>query len=681
MFLVDDAALGAVYDGEPSEAVSHLIGATRPKLRSRMPRQLFSDIERSTRKWKLSGGDGAPPCLPLLAITVLAATRMARGADRAGHNYYLPFIELLDLEVDEHDVIASYGESIPDLWKMLQWWLDERHAGDLGLSTIVSDSHRTWIGFADSQTLFHASDNDKLTRFLKWLGLAPGEQIGDEELLAYFRLWAARSKADLTLGAQAMLEEGDSPRQLVEVLRRYADSWHGVVRDDHGRAEAPILITLRTFPRPELGLVAEKPQSFPAAFTVRHDDDELELNSDDPEDDRAGWYRTPFPLTKAMLRDGITLTSEGRALRLAPAPLHVLHKHPELGSWASTTRLRPGEPAWLLVSEEIAEQVEGYVRDNARPTTVAARWSWVDRQDVAPSGWRLMRDVIIDPGPTESGDGLDALRPRFQIRLSIRGGLPLPRGSDVYMTGGEPDLWLPEGENLAELDVTVDGIARSGVGDMMRLCRLDLVEGPHEVKVGSISRAFATQRSAGEVAPTVDHRIGHAVAPSQLGNSALTLDATAVGGEDEEVVVVGATILGDATDAQASGVEAASERPVVLPVSAKAFVLLGAVPGQITWVSRVPDKPAWMAVADLTYRVFEFSPRFPVVWVLTEWRLPPRERSRLRDALPPASIPTVLSDPVKQWATTVLEWHPPSDPATNPLWGKYMDTAELILEA
>jgi hypothetical protein len=682
MFLVDDAALGAVYGGEPSDAVSRLIAATRPKLRSHMPRQLFSDIERSTRRWKLSGGDGPPPCLPLLAITVLAATRMARGADRAGHNYYLPFIELLDLEVDEHDVISSYGETIPDLWKMLQWWLDERHAGELGLSTIVSDSHFTRIGFADSQTLFHASDNDKLTRFLKWLGLAPGEQIGDEELLAYFRLWAARSKADLTLGAQAMLEEGDSPRQLVEILRRCADSWHGVVRDDRGRAEASILITLRTFPRPELGLVAEKPPSFPAALAVQHVDDEVELISDDPEDERAaGWYRIPFPLTGPALLDGITLTADGRALRLAPALLHVLHKHPELGSWASTPRLRPGEPAWLLVSDEITNQVEEFVSNNARPPTAAARWSWVDRPGSAPPGWRLMRDVIVDPGPIESGDGLDALRPRFQIRLSIRGGLPLQRGSDVYLTGGEPDLWLPEGENLAHLDVTVDGIDRSGTGDMLHLCQLDLAEGPHEVGVGSISRAFATQRSTGDIAPTVGHRIGHAVARGQLGITARTLDATAVGGESDEVVVVGATILGDAADGQTAGGKAVSERPVVLPVNAKAFILLGAVPGQITWVPRVPDKPGWMAIADLTYRVFEFLPRFQVVWVLTEWRLSPTERGRLRDALPPAAIPTVISDPVKKWATTMLEWHPPSDPIANALWGEYMDIAELILEA
>lgn len=682
MFLVDDVALGAVYGGEPAAAVSRLVSAIRPKLRWRMPRQLFGDVERSTRRWKLSGGDGPPPCLPLLAITVLAATRMARGSDRAGHNYYRPFIELLDLEVDEDDVIRSYGETIPDLWRMLQWWLDEKHAGELGLSTIVSDSHFTRIGFADSQTLFHSSDSDKLTRFLKWLGLAPGEQIGDDELLAYFRLWAARAKADLTLGAQAMLEEGESPRQLMEILRRTASSWQGVVRDDRGRAEASILITLRTFPRPELGLVAERPRGFPAALSVQRDGDDVELISDDLKDEQAaGWYRIPFPLTKPALHDGITLASDGRVLRLPPAQVHVLHKHPELGSWASTTRLRPGEEAWLLVRDEVAGRVEEFMRNNARAATSIARWSWVDRPGVAPPGWRLMRDVIVDSGPAESGDGLDALKPRFQIRLSVRGGLPLLRGSDVYLTGGEPDLWLPEGENLAQLDVTVDGIPQAGAGDMLHMCQLQLAEGPHEVRVGPISRAFATQRTAGELSPTVDQRIGHAVTRGQLGITARTLDATAVDDTSDELVVVGATILGESAGAQTVGHEETSERPVVLPVKAKACLLIGALPGQISWVPRAPAKPTWMDIADLNYRVFEFSPSFPVVWVLTEWRLAPTQRGRLRAALPPAPLPEILSDSMKAWATTMLEWHPPSDPVANALWDRYMDSAELVLEA
>ncbi len=88
-----------------------------------------------------------------------------------------------------------------------------------------------------------------------------------------------------------------------------------------------------------------------------------------------------------------------------------------------------------------------------------------------------------------------------------------------------------------------------------------------------------------------------------------------------------------------------------------------------------------MVIADLNYRVFEFSPSFPVVWVLTEWRLAPTQRGRLRAALPPAPLPEILSDSMKAWATTVLNWHPPSDPVAKPLWDRYMDSAEVVLKA
>lgn len=93
MFLVDDPALGEIFGGGHQEALQSLVRAIAPKLRRRSPRQLFADIERTTRLWKRSGAEGAPPCLPLLAIAVLAATRMGRAADRASHNYYLPFID------------------------------------------------------------------------------------------------------------------------------------------------------------------------------------------------------------------------------------------------------------------------------------------------------------------------------------------------------------------------------------------------------------------------------------------------------------------------------------------------------------------------------------------------------------------------------------------------------------
>jgi hypothetical protein len=677
MYLVDDDALGELYGGDSEEALLSLVSAVRAKLRLRNHRQLFADIERATRLWRAANSDEAPPCLPLLAITVLAATRMARSTDRAGNNYYGPFIELLDLDVTEHDVVYSYGESVPDLWEMLRWWLDHKHRGELGLSTIVADAHFTRIGYADSQTLFASSDRDKLTRFLRWLGLRPGEAIGDDELLAYFRLWAGGSGCELTLGAQTMLEEGERPRQLLGILKRVATGWQGVSRDDQGRAEGTILITLRSFPHPELGLIAERPPGFPAELRVGCGARMVDLVASDAVD--GGWYRITLKLGGTELRDGIRLESDGRVLRLPAAQVHVLHKRPELGRWASVDRLRPGEPAWLLVHEQLEHRVEGFLRLNARKSEEHDTWAWVSRPGLAPPGWRLMRDVVVDTAPDESVDGLRTLRPRFQNRLSLQGGLPLPRGTGVYLTGGEPDLWLPEAGD-SRLEVSVDGLDQAVDGPVLELRGIALAEGPHEVRVGPISRRFSTQRSIAGVVPAVEGAIGHAVRRGAYNVTAQTLHATTVDNRAEEVLIIGASITDAVQQRPAASRDGTGlQRPIVLPVRSQGCILLGALPGQITWVPSAPAKPTWMDIAALDYRVFEYSPSHEVVWVLTEWQMAPRQRVRLRESSPPQSVPTERSDPMKAWATTILEWEPPQEPLANALWELYMDIAELVL--
>jgi hypothetical protein len=87
-----------------------------------------------------------------------------------------------------------------------------------------------------------------------------------------------------------------------------------------------------------------------------------------------------------------------------------------------------------------------------------------------------------------------------------------------------------------------------------------------------------------------------------------------------------------------------------------------------------------MDIAELDYRVFEYSPSFQVVWVLTEWQITPKQRMRLRNHTLPGPVPKERTERMTAWATTVLEWHPPLDHAANELWDKYMDAAEMVLE-
>ncbi len=213
MFFVDGACLAKLAGASIDEVVSQFVRAVAVKLRRDDPRQLFARLEHETLRWKLDGGEGPPPCLPVLGLTVLAATHMGRAGERAGHNYYdwlMDLLELGDVRAHIDDVRHSYGQSMPDMWRALMWWLDDKHRGQLGLSTVTSHDHRVWMGYADSQTLFESSDRDKLSRFFRWVGLKRHEPMDERELLQYFRIWAAR-RDDLNLAR--ILHEAGAPAE------------------------------------------------------------------------------------------------------------------------------------------------------------------------------------------------------------------------------------------------------------------------------------------------------------------------------------------------------------------------------------------------------------------------------------------------------------------------------------
>src|SRR4051794_15540919 len=81
LFFVDEAVLAALHPSrDPVEAVRSLSRSARVGLVHPEPHGYFDGFERRGRTWKLAGGKGRPPFLHILALCVLAATRM--GTDR-----------------------------------------------------------------------------------------------------------------------------------------------------------------------------------------------------------------------------------------------------------------------------------------------------------------------------------------------------------------------------------------------------------------------------------------------------------------------------------------------------------------------------------------------------------------------------------------------------------------------
>ncbi len=670
MFFVDDEAVATIYGGSRADAVTSLVTAVHERLQMRKPSRLFRDIEIETRQWRDDGGEGPPPSLPVLALSVLAATRMGRRRDRASTNYYKPFCELLSLEVDQQRIEESYRDAMPYMWHSLQWLLDDKHRGRLGFSTIVEDSFFTYIGYADSQTLFSSSDGDKLTQFFRWIGLEPGEQIDQGELMTYFRAWASR-RDDLSEGAEHMLATDEYGAQLARIIKTSADRWHGGVRNQ-GRREAEIVITLELFPRRRLALAAERPEDFPAELNCHGPTSDLVALSSSHD----GWYdELPLPASSAVLSAGLLLTSSERRLRFQPHSIHVLEKNAELGRWASVSQISPGEPAWLLVQANMIPTISTYLEQNARPG-----WNHVQRANIAPPGWSLVGEVTVDAADeSDAPQGLARIIPRVKNRFSFKGGLPLPRGSATYLTGGEPDLWLPPSPAAGSVEVEIDSdqIVLAPSTTHVRIAGRDLHEGSHLASIAGVARAFATIRTLGHTSPHADKTIAHSVKRGDMGFESVHAGPRIVddGLPRSEIRIFGPFIEGTDDD-----IEADLVAPLILPTRAKYRVVLGARPGEIAHVP-APKRPPWMNRADLEFQVFEYMPLFPAVWIITTWNLEPKTRVRLKQALQPGQTPDGASpSDIEAWSAALIET-PGPDNDTSGLWSSFSArAAELRLQ-
>ena len=90
------------------------------------------------RRVERDGMVGVPPSLPLLALTVLAASLMQREGDVASHNFYRRFREQLDPLDDQPGIPGDFGDWIPSLWRQLERWLNEHLGGASGVVVLQS---------------------------------------------------------------------------------------------------------------------------------------------------------------------------------------------------------------------------------------------------------------------------------------------------------------------------------------------------------------------------------------------------------------------------------------------------------------------------------------------------------------------------------------------------------------
>jgi hypothetical protein len=657
-FCPDDEVLGDISGLDPEAATASLHFAVMRRLDLKHHNTMFIHFERESLDWKRQGGLGCPPFLALLAVVVLAAVHMAREGRISSTNYCSRLRALLGLQGKGQP--HGYEWTIPDLWTLLGWWMDEKNEGKLGLCTVEEDlrQRNKNIGFALSQALIRRADRQSFTHFFVWMDLAPREDVTSEELLARFRVWAS-GRGGISPGVYVMLEDEHYSQRLAETLKGEAHRWDGLVRDERGRKVSRIYLTLSLAPSVALGLAAERPEGFPETGSFV----EAGGLAADLASEVEGWYGfLPQDFLVSALAHGLRLICDDYTLEFGTDFVIPLRQNVDLGCWASVRDVSPGEPHCLLIQETRRAEVLSFLKAFA-----VEEWSKVSGPGI-PTGWFALRNVIMAPVQAYEGP-LRRLVPSVKNRATLQGGLPL-REHRLYLRGGEPDIWVPSAQDVESLELTVDGEGRQvPTGSLNQTSAPEMEAGYHVIKVGTNELSFRTIETLGRVSPDVDHqlrfdfqRTGDSLCPQSLSPTEKEM-------HQAPISVCGASVVGDLPSA-------GDLRPVVLRVGAKERVLLGALPGQVSLVAPVPV-PSWTKSAKLYSDHFEVLPTFPVVWVLQRW-----EGSgwavRLRESIPPD--PTT-GDPtaVAQWARFFALGIVLEDVKAAQLWHAYENAARTLV--
>ncbi|THE11889.1 hypothetical protein E1I69_13485 [Bacillus timonensis] len=174
------------------------------------------------RKWYNQGQIGFPPFIGVLALTVLAATKM-KGNRKIGigaGNYYLRLRNLLELNGEGKPL---YFEKTKTLWFYLTQWQKE-NKGRFGFTNVFRYG-QAYIGYPMSQCLIKDADRQILYEFFYWAGLRPGLKVqanAIKEQLELFLSTKVNRLSRLFFNKNKGIQEG-----IIQALLFEYQNWNG----------------------------------------------------------------------------------------------------------------------------------------------------------------------------------------------------------------------------------------------------------------------------------------------------------------------------------------------------------------------------------------------------------------------------------------------------------------------
>ena len=447
LFAIDDPVLAEISalseEGEDGGA-----GSLATAVKSRISGQWrLGNISASVREWE-KRGTGAHPALPVLALTVLAASRMAADEKIANTNYYVPLRRLLDPHDPGRGAPGDFRDEILGLWASVHEWSEVALEGRLGiLKADTTGSHFPYIASALQHAFLRSSDLHRLDAFFRVLGLEPaGEPPVGGELRRALKSWTSNKDEPWARRLhKACLDDPDNElhKHCERLLTREARRWDGMPRDVRtGRAVGRLRLAIKSRRHPGVQLFAQWDERI---------GDEVELvvpgdgSSSLRREEDSEWFEpNPLgefspPLIDDWLSNGVECAGTPTKFERLGTAAHVLRYDESMANYVSVDFMTIGLPHLVLTRRRHVDEVKNFLTALAEDGDIAREAVTVS-DDPHLADWRLIGPFKIDSRPATRPPEVLAQYLATGTGLSLRliGGLHVGPGQRTYLRGGEP---------------------------------------------------------------------------------------------------------------------------------------------------------------------------------------------------------------------------------------------------
>lgn len=494
MFL-DDEGVRRLCPACP-DAMDSLRSAVLAELHRTDGHTVFTRVHHRVAAWSKGGRDEPPPVLPLLALTVVAASKMRNDATFSAHAYYPRLAELLSPGLGSNDVLVrgvkKHFDEVAEMWQRLHAWImDNQHR--LGPSTIGTHPHFHKVGYPLSQAVLRTSDRELLGEFFERIHLDKHSIPPAEELLRLLRLWLARRRGQSPT-FQALLDQGTADSLLMDLVHKLAEAYQGPAHNSGRiRLQLRLRVDLEAW---TLSWAIPVHEALDADELSLHDSSTVSIGKPD--------YGSAYKVQPASFVDDADLLDRkfraigrGSVLVKDKQDAWILSVDPTSGKWQSVDAMEPGHEHLVMVRQARRAVFTDLLSQKAAPGYRKLRNQMVP-------GWDLYANVVL-AGNTSAGstrqDGLAQVLEADTGPVSrLVNGLPLRTdvGGRHYLRGGEPDLLVPTGGAIRDVSVVLDGVSQvlkaNGVPLPLRYFG-PMDEGEHSVAVDGITLDFFVHAS------------------------------------------------------------------------------------------------------------------------------------------------------------------------------------------